>query len=81
MNNCRIVVYCFDFKNNKCYFKININVFVFLVSVVLVVMIGLYNIRICNMLKELDMICEDNFVEEKEKCEEVKKGIYCCFER
>lgn len=32
------------------------------------------------MLKELDMICEDNFVEEKEKCEEEKKGIYCCFE-
>lgn len=81
MNNCRTAVHCFDSKNNKCYFKININAFAFLASAALAAMTGLQNTRIRNMPKEPDMTCEDNLAEEKEKCEEEKKGTYCCFKR
>lgn len=81
MNNCRTAVHCFDSKNNKCYFKININAFAFLASAALAIMTGLQNTRIRNMPKEPDMTCEDNLAEEKEKCEAEKKGTYCCFER
>lgn len=81
MNNCRTAVHCFDSKNNKCYFKININAFAFLASAALAIMTGLQNTRIRNMPKEPDMTCEDNLAEEKEKCEEAKQGTYCCFER
>lgn len=53
----------------------------FLASAALAAMTGLQNTRIRNMPKEPDMTCEDNLAEEKEKCEEEKKGTYCCFKR
>lgn len=55
--------------------------FEFLASAVLTAKSVLQSSRVRNKLKELDMNCEDNLVEEKEKCEEEKKGTYCCFDR
>lgn len=48
----------------------------FLASAALAAMTGLQNTRIRNMPKEPDMTCEDNLAEEKEQCEEEKKGTY-----
>lgn len=53
----------------------------FLASAALTAKSVLQSSRVRNKLKELDMNCEDNLVEEKEKCEEEKKGTYCCFDR
>lgn len=55
--------------------------FEFLASAALTAKSVLQSSRVSNKLKERDMTCEDNLVEEKEKCEEEKKSAYCCFDR